>query len=493
MKLRLSRYLIATALLTSALHAQTQIGGGACSNSVLSGTYFYLITGSVASGNQVLPYAELGKLATDGNGGASGQSKASVNGLLSTYTLAGSYSVQPDCSGTITLTVNSQSTSVLSFRVTNSGQSIIVATSTPGVVAVGRAYRLSAASATPPPCNSAAFSGSYGYLLTGSIVSGNAAYLYADDGQVVADGNGGLAVSSNANVGGIITPATGTGTYSLAGDCSGTARVSNANGTVDYVLAVVQDGKGVLFIGTDPGYVIAGSAEPQFVAPQQAIVNSGSFAPGRLSAGSLFSVFGSQLAWEEASAQALPLPRTLGSTRVLVNGSPAPLFYVGPGQINAQMPFETPTGTPVSIVVSNSGQPSNTASVVLEPASPGVFTYGDNRAVVQNPDGSVNSDASPAHSGDVLVGYLTGGGSVNAAGSLQTGAASPSGLSQVTSSYSVTVGGVKVDVLYLGLTPSLVGLYQVNFRVPSLAPGDYPLVITVNGMASNGPNVSIAQ
>jgi uncharacterized protein (TIGR03437 family) len=152
-----------------------------------------------------------------------------------------------------------------------------------------------------------------------------------------------------------------------------------------------------------------------------------------------------------------------------VNGVAAPLFYVGPGQINAQMPLAVPTGTPVSVIVKNAGQISNTATVSLVSAAPGVFTYGNNEAVVQNQDGSLNSGTNPAHSGDVLVGYLTGGGPVNPAGPWLTGAASPNGLSQITSGYSVTVGNQPAQVFYLGLAPSEVGVYQVNFKVPALA------------------------
>jgi len=145
------------------------------------------------------------------------------------------------------------------------------------------------------------------------------------------------------------------------------------------------------------------------------------------------------------------------------------------------------------VVVKNAGQSSNAATVNLVPAAPGIFTYGNNGAVVQNPDGTLNSDASPAHSGDVLVGYLTGGGPVNSSGPWLTGAASPNGPSQITSGYSATVGGKQANVLYLGLTPSLVGVYQVNFQLPVLVARDYPLVVVVNNVRSNGPTISVGQ
>jgi uncharacterized protein (TIGR03437 family) len=66
---------------------------------------------------------------------------------------------------------------------------------------------------------------------------------------------------------------------------------------------------------------------------------------------------------------------------------------------------------------------SNTVTVTIPPAAPGIFTYNGNLAVVQNPNGSVNSPTAPAHAGDVLVAYLTGGGAVNASGPWITGAA----------------------------------------------------------------------
>jgi uncharacterized protein (TIGR03437 family) len=136
---------------------------------------------------------------------------------------------------------------------------------------------------------------------------------------------------------------------------------------------------------------------------------------------------------------------------------------------------------------------SNSVAVTVPgTATPGIFLYGSNRAVVQNPDFSLNSPTSPASVGQVVVAYLTGGGPVNAAGSLTTGHASPNGLSPVTESVLVTVGGVTAAVNYLGLTPTLVGLYQANIVVPQVAAGDRALVITIGGTASASALISVA-
>jgi uncharacterized protein (TIGR03437 family) len=58
---------------------------------------------------------------------------------------------------------------------------------------------------------------------------------------------------------------------------------------------------------------------------------------------------------------------------------------------------------------------------------------------------------------------------------------------------TVTVGGVEVPVQYQGLTPTLVGLNQINILLTGSAPtGDnVPLVVTQNGVPSNTVFLSI--
>jgi len=46
-------------------------------------------------------------------------------------------------------------------------------------------------------------------------------------------------------------------------------------------------------------------------------------------------------------------------------------------------------------------------------------------------------------------------------------------------------------VVFAGMTPGFVGLAQMNFQIPGLAAGDYPLVISVNGEKSNAAMVSV--
>ena len=93
--------------------------------------------------------------------------------------------------------------------------------------------------------------------------------------------------------------------------------------------------------------------------------------------------------------------------------------------------------------------------------------------------------------GEEVVVYYVGGGPVNAAGTLVTGSPTPFGLSPLSGQNSIRVGGVVATVLYSGLTPGSIGLYQANFLVPKVATGDHPLVITIAGHSSNNPLVAV--
>jgi uncharacterized protein (TIGR03437 family) len=239
--------------------------------------------------------------------------------------------------------------------------------------------------------------------------------------------------------------------------------------------------------------IFTGAGRAAFVNPGQAVVDAASFLPSQTPAGSVFSIFGANLATKVGEPTTVPLPTTLLTTTVTVNGELAPLFYVDPGQINAQMPEDIKPGA-ATVVVKNGSSTSNAAAVII-PATgtPGIVVYGNNRAVVVNQDQSVNSPTSPAKVGDTLVAYFTGGGPVNAAGPLVTGAVTPAGLSPVSGPNTVTVSGVAAtSVTYIGLTPGSIGLYQADFVVPKVAAGDHPLVITISGQASNNPLIAVS-
>jgi uncharacterized protein (TIGR03437 family) len=222
---------------------------------------------------------------------------------------------------------------------------------------------------------------------------------------------------------------------------------------------------------------------------QGGIVIHASAAPV-VSPGSLVDIYGTNLAAAAALASGVSrLPTTLGGVQVRANGTAAPLIYVGPTQIVFQMPYQTALGTASVVVVSNNIA-SSPATVTVQQAAPFVLTYGSNRAVAINEDGSLNDTNHPAGAGDYLTIYMVGAGPVD--NPVADGApASSSPLSRATLPSSATIEGAQAQISYLGLAPGFVGLVQANIQVPQVAPGDHPLVITVGGIPSNSALVTV--
>jgi len=107
------------------------------------------------------------------------------------------------------------------------------------------------------------------------------------------------------------------------------------------------------------------------IAPD-GVKNAASYRAGEAAPGSIVSIFGDDLAAVVRQASALPLPSTLGDTGVTVNGVAAPLYYVSPSQINAQIPFETAVGT-AAVQVSHGGTAGAVQQLAIVPVSPGLF------------------------------------------------------------------------------------------------------------------------
>ena len=163
-------------------------------------------------------------------------------------------------------------------------------------------------------------------------------------------------------------------------------------------------------------------AEAPPVIGEGGIVNGASFSPEAVvSPGSIASLFGMNLAAATEAATGLPLPTMLAGTEVLVNDTPAPLFFVSPSQINFQMPFEV-TGPTVRIAVTSGGVRGPEVMVNVAPAAPGIFTAvpgGSGPGAVLNEDFSPNSAQNPAAVGSVIQIFATGLGATDP--SLATG------------------------------------------------------------------------
>jgi uncharacterized protein (TIGR03437 family) len=228
--------------------------------------------------------------------------------------------------------------------------------------------------------------------------------------------------------------------------------------------------------------VAAGTGTSAVIAPG-GIVNAATSASAPVSPGSLVSLYGTSLSSGIAAAAVTPLPTALGGTTVTVNGTAVPLIYVSPGQINFQLPYETPVGTASAIVTAGCGA-STAVSFQVVRAAPFLLLAADGSALVQNQDFTFNSASNAAPKGSIVTAYLIGIGPLD--GTVATGAAAPNDrLLQATLPSKVTIGGFDTSIKFLGLTPGFVGLAQANLEIPNLSPGKYNIVLTIDGVDSN--------
>jgi uncharacterized protein (TIGR03437 family) len=229
--------------------------------------------------------------------------------------------------------------------------------------------------------------------------------------------------------------------------------------------------------------VTAVSSGPPSIA---ALANGASFrqtyAPGMV-----LSIFGSNLADTPWIASSVPLPVQAAGVSVTIAGVNAPLYYASPGQLNVQIPYETPVNQTSLLTVNYNGRATTTILTVAA-AAPGVFTD-TNGAIVP-------SQTVPR--GGVLVLYLTGAGAVSPA--IRTGWAPADGtpvalLPVPTQATGVSIGGIPVaaaDIQFAGIPTALVGVVQINLRVPSTAPlGVQPVVVTIGGIPGAPATVTI--
>ena len=243
---------------------------------------------------------------------------------------------------------------------------------------------------------------------------------------------------------------------------------------------------------------IAGSVSPNDgvpIIPSGAVLSTASFSRGEpLAPGSLAAIFGTRLADGSSTPSSLPLPTQLGTSRVVIAGREAPLFFAGElpdfSQINAMLPYTIPVNTTNQLSVRRGTRRSNFVDVVIDSVQPSIFTINQSGAgqgvVVDGTNPTVVTDVrNPATRGGVVIIYAEGLGAVDqpvVAGQ----AVPPSPLARAQAPVTVTIGGQNAPVLFAGLTPFFTGLYQLNVTVPqNLIPGDaLPVIITAGGKAS---------
>jgi uncharacterized protein (TIGR03437 family) len=204
-----------------------------------------------------------------------------------------------------------------------------------------------------------------------------------------------------------------------------------------------------------------------------------------LAPGTIVQIYGENLASQTAQPSAIPLPPVLNGTSVIIGGIESPLYFVSAGQVNAQIPFELEPGKQYQVILSANGALTTPDTIQLSQATPGLAAFADGTLIAQHGDGTLVSNDSPAKANEYLVAYGAGMGGTNA--TPESGAASPlSPLAQPSDPPTLLINGAPAPLLFAGLTPGLVGLYQINFQVPaSLAAGNITISVTQDGLSSN--------
>ena len=206
-----------------------------------------------------------------------------------------------------------------------------------------------------------------------------------------------------------------------------------------------------------------------------------------LAPGAVIQIFGVNLTpTSPASFETLPLPTSLNGTTVLIGGIPAPLFYLSKNQINAQVPFELASGRQYEVQVNVNGALTTPDQISLVEAAPGIAAAADGTVLAQHTNGDLVTADNPAAPNEAIVIYLVGMG--RTVPPVSSGAAAPTDqLAQVAIPPTVTLDGSPAGgVLFAGLSPGFVGLYQINFTVPAgTAAGARQLVVTQGGSPSN--------
>ena len=89
--------------------------------------------------------------------------------------------------------------------------------------------------------------------------------------------------------------------------------------------------------------------------------------------------------------------------------------------------------------------------------------------------------------------YLSGLGQTDPETATNTALAVGAPLPELLVQPTMTIGGGDVPILYAGLTPGLVGLYQINVQLPDeVMTGDaVPVVVTSAGRSSNQTSIPI--
>ncbi|MGH9722899.1 MAG: hypothetical protein ACRD8O_22035, partial [Bryobacteraceae bacterium] len=197
---------------------------------------------------------------------------------------------------------------------------------------------------------------------------------------------------------------------------------------------------------------------------------------------------------EPKVVESTPWPTELADVQVLINDKLAPMLYVYPDQLAYQVPMSTtPNGSAeMQVVRKSTGQILGAGSLSMDLASPGLFTQnstGNGQLAALNEDNTLNTPTNQVAWGKVVTFYGTGQGFIPGAPADGEPATGPVNTPDKPRVFMGTRFVADEDVLYSGLAPGLVGVWQLNVKVPNtVVPAlQVPVYVEMRSIASIAP------
>jgi len=213
--------------------------------------------------------------------------------------------------------------------------------------------------------------------------------------------------------------------------------------------------------------LFVGAARAQSVPSIDSVVNAANYKAGALGAAGWVSLTGSNLSpcTKVDGAQPTRLTCDTGeAVMVTANGSPLPLYYASPGQLNVLAPASPGT---YDVVSSVNGLQSKPVTTTVARSNLGIFQNYHLAATI-NQNGAVHWYNNPARPGDIVSVYANAGGPTTSTEQVQAG---PQTVTiEHTQPPTVTVEGQSVPVLFAGKAYGYKGLWQYNIKLPDSLP-----------------------
>lgn len=318
------------------------------------------------------------------------------------------------------------------------------------------------------------------------------------------------AVASTTSGGNWLSVSPGSGTTPATLTISA-ATAGLASATYQGMVTLTPGGAGISPLQIPVTLTVTGAGAPAITSG--GIVNALGYQT-TLAPDTVFVIFGGNLGPTALAAAAAPYPASLGGTSITFTpaggGSAitAKMVYTSAGQIAGLLPSSIAPGT-YAVQVTYNTQSSVPQSVTVVARSFGIATSnsagtGAAQATIGNVNGGLslvrlttgslafggyNWTLSPAHPGDTLVLWGTGGGADPAN---DTGGTS--GDQTAAGNFSVTVDGTRITPLYAGASSGYPGLWQINFTLPASLAADCfaSAQVSAGGQLSNLVTISIA-